>query len=195
MPSPIAHSAVALTARALIVRHDTLRRAVAARPRFFYGAVVATLLAPDVDFLLGEVFHDPALWHGGATHSLVGGVLFGLMFLLACRIWYGATFPKVAGLLVGTACAWSHALMDMATWGRGVRILWPFSLERHTTVTLFFGAHHSQPLAWKLHLITLVTESLFVIVLWWFTRRVLLRASRSASSERLQTPEGATCGE
>jgi membrane-bound metal-dependent hydrolase YbcI (DUF457 family) len=195
MPSPIAHGAVVLILRAIVARQDRLRLAVRARPAFLYAAAVGTLLAPDIDFLLERVFHYRVLWHGGATHSLVVGILFGLLFVVLCRSWYGAAFPWRAGSLVGIACAWSHPVMDMATWGRGVRVLWPFSSERYTTVTLFFGAHHAQPYAWKLHLITLVTELLFVAALWWLTRGFSRHTNGSAPRRRIGAPEGAAYGE
>ena len=117
--------------------------------------------------------------HGVATHSLAGGVLFGVLFTVACRLRYGAGLPLAPVLGIGVGCAWMHALMDIATAGGGVALLWPFSDDRYRIVPLFFGARHSQPTAWRLHLVTLLTELLFVIPLWWVTRRFWKREPSS----------------
>jgi len=195
MPSPIAHSGIVMIVRAVVARHGALRRAIRTHPAFFYAAAVGTLLIPDVDFLLRAVFAQPVLRHGGATHSLLVGVLFGLLFAMLCRARYGATFPAAVGALIGIGCAWSHAVIDMATWGRGVLLLWPFSFERYSTVTLFFGARHSLLFAWKLHLITLSTELLFVTALWGLTRGFWRRTDGTSGGPQIDAPEGAAYGE
>jgi hypothetical protein len=167
MPSPVAHGSLILVVRALAGRHTGLRQAIDSRSLFFYVAALVILWAPDIDFLLRLFVPGRGVWgHGGATHSLVSGLLFGFLFAVACRMYYGPAIPMVAASIVGTACAWSHALMDMATYGRGVSLLWPFLDERFTTVTLFFGARHSQPTAWRLHLITLASELLTIAAVW-----------------------------
>ena len=170
MPSPIAHSCLVLVARALTERHGGLRCVLDGRSVFFYITVVATLCAPDIDFLVRALSDHPSLVHGGATHSLCVGVLFGCLFAVVCRIRYGPELPVAPVLGIGIGCAWAHALMDIATWGSGAMLLWPFSGEKYTTLPLFFGARHSQPTAWNLHLITLTTELLFVVLVWRLTR-------------------------
>jgi membrane-bound metal-dependent hydrolase YbcI (DUF457 family) len=110
------------------------------------------------------------LRHGGATHSLCAGLLLGLLFAVVCRIRYGPSLPFGAALYIGIGCAWSHVLMDMATWGGGVMLLWPFSEERYAVMPLFYGARHSQLHAWRLHLITLTTELLFAGAIWMIAR-------------------------
>jgi hypothetical protein len=62
-------------------------------------------------------------------------------------------------------------------------------------VTLFFGARHSQPFAWKLHLITLSTELIFVAAIWWLTRTSRHRMQGPSPARRIDAPEGAACGE
>lgn len=182
MPSPVAHGSLVLVVSALVGRHDRLRQAVADAPAFFYLAALAALWAPDVDFLLRLLIDDPALRHGGATHSLAIGVAVGVVFTGACRARYGAAFPTTLGFGIGAACAWAHALMDMATWGSGVMLLWPFSVDRYRTVPLFFGARHSQPGAWELHLVTLLTELLFIAALWWVVRHFVIRHKHPQST-------------
>ena len=161
--------------RVFAARHGRLRDAVTARPVFLYSAALAALWAPDVDFGLRLVSDASAWQHGGATHSLAAGLVIGLAMAAACRMHYGRALPLMPVLGVGIACAWAHAAMDMATVGDGVMLLWPFSTEQFATMPLFFGARHSQPTAWRLHLVTLVTELLFVIPVWWAARRLSSR--------------------
>src|SRR5262245_17162979 len=101
----------------------------------------------------------------GAWGSIGGLVTVGL------RIRY-SNFPFGPRLGVGIGSGWGHLLMDVVTWGRGVMLCWPVSLTRYATgIPIFFGAHHSHPTAWKLHLITLTTELAYVFVLWRLLRR------------------------
>jgi LexA-binding, inner membrane-associated putative hydrolase len=192
MPSPLAHGSLVLVVRAAAERHDSLRRALAGGAVFFYVATIFTLWAPDIDFLLRALFHGRAVAHGAATHSFAIGVVFGVAFAVVCRIRYGAVFPLAFGCVIGVGCAWAHVLMDMATVGNGVMLLWPFSMERFKTVPLFFGARHTHPEAWDLHLITLTTELMFVIPVWWVTRRWSRREGASGDSAAPASTKNAT---
>jgi hypothetical protein len=158
--------------RTVVERHAGLARALGGRRAFFYIAAMVVLWAPDVDFVIRAFVDHPSLQHGGVTHSLFVTAFSGVVFAAACRIKYGPRLPGACILAVGVGCAWAHVLMDATTWGSsGVMLLWPFSGERYTAVPLFFGARHSQPAAWRLHLITLASELLFVAVLWYLLRR------------------------
>jgi len=155
--------------RLVVERHARLRRVLTERSTFFYSAGIITLCLPDIDFVIR--FFYPGFEHGGPTHSLGLGVLFGALFTMVCRIRY-TNLPFVPSLVVGIGSAWVHLLMDVVTWGRGVMLCWPVSLTRYATgIPIFFGAHHSHPTAWKLHLITLTTELAYVFVLWRLLRR------------------------
>ena len=71
-------------------------------------------------------------------------------------------------------------------------LLWPFSYERIALpFPLFFGAEHSQPLAWKLHLITLANDLGFAVVVWIVARWLTKRRRRSASNVA-EVPEADT---
>lgn len=171
MPSPIAHGSLVFLVRAITARHDGLRLAIGQRPVFLYVAALVTLWAADIDFAVRLLSNRASLEHGGGTHSLAAGVLFGLVFAAVCRLRYGAALPLAPVLAIGIGCALAHPMMDMATWQGGVMLLWPISSERFATIPLFVGARHSQPTAWRLHLVTLGTELLFVVPLWWLMRR------------------------
>ena len=170
MPSPIAHASPLLVVRVFVQRHEGLARVLAGRAAFFYMAAMVVLWAPDIDFLIRAFVDHPSLQHGGVTHSLFVTAFSGVVFAVVCRVRYGARLPTAPVLAIGVGCAWAHVLMDMATRGSGVMLLWPFSGERFGTVPLFFGARHSEPAAWRLHLITLASELLFVAVLWYLVR-------------------------
>ena len=167
-----------------MARHQTMAGLLADGPRFFYVAVLAALWIPDADFIVRMLVGHPAARHGGATHSLAAGILFGALFALACRRRYGSAVSTRLLWVLGTLCSWAHALMDMATWGNGVMLLWPFSLERLRVVPLFFGARHSELMNWRLHLITLTTELLFIVPIWWLSRRVRSQPAGTAGASR-----------
>jgi membrane-bound metal-dependent hydrolase YbcI (DUF457 family) len=191
VPSPIAHSSLVLVVAAFTKCHRKLSKVINGQAFFFYAAAVVTLCVQDLDFLVRIIHNHPSLAHGGATHSLCTGVFIGMIFAIACRIRYGTSLPIGPTLTVGIGCAWAHTLLDAATWGRGVMFLWPFSTERYVSpIPLFFGGHHSQPLAWKLHLVTLSTELLFAGLLWWLTRRFwgIQAIKRSCHSPALRMP-------
>jgi membrane-bound metal-dependent hydrolase YbcI (DUF457 family) len=191
MPSPIAHAALALVVRAFADRTSRLQRAIGSRPAFFYPAVVAALWAPDIDFLIRVFFEHPSLRHGAATHSLVFAAVFGGIFAAACCLRYGPALPMAPVLGIGVACAMAHAFMDMATWGGGVMLLWPFSMERFSTaVPFFYGARHSQPTAWGLHLVTLATELPFVLLLWMVARRYWQRDDAAVTPTKAPAAPG-----
>jgi inner membrane protein len=89
----------------------------------------ALSLAPDLD-VIGMRFGVPygAEWgHRGATHSILCGVVVALATALALRHdqplrWFA---PIALTVLV------SHGLLDaMTDGGRGVALLWPWSLRR-----------------------------------------------------------------
>lgn len=187
MPTPLAHGALALLGRPLLHRRGLA--AMSRRQRWsFYGLMLLALWAPDVDFALKLLPDDPMHDHGTMFHSFVAAAVFAPLFALVARGLF--RLPMSAGLLaaVGGLCYVAHLLMDACTRGRGVMLLWPFTAERYVTpVPLFFGAEHSQPWAWRLHLISLATELAFVLGVWlvarWLMReRAALPAAGRAGS-------------
>lgn len=193
MPSPLAHGSLVLLARPLLgpERTDRLTR----HQRWaLYGMVVFALWAPDLDFLFLLLPEHPLLGHGKITHSLAAALLFTPLFVWICRgVWRIDLSMRTLAML-GFACYLSHIVMDYFTAGGGVMFAWPSSTERFASpVPLFFGAEHSQLLAWRLHLITLVTELAFVAVVWgvaiWIAqRRVVPAAPRP--SHTAEAPAG-----
>ncbi|MEM7245037.1 MAG: metal-dependent hydrolase [Acidobacteriota bacterium] len=169
MPSPVAHASLILLSSPLLAR---ARFEPSPRQRWgLLGVTLFALLAPDLDFFLLAFFPKGGLIdHGTFTHSLVAGPVFALGFGLATGAWLRLPWRWMA--LVGLACHWSHCLLDAATRGRGVMLLWPFTQERiGTPFPLFYGAQWHDLFAFKQHAITLATElgfaALVAALAWW----------------------------
>jgi inner membrane protein len=93
--------------------------------------LVALSFLPDVDvvaFRMGIPYGAP-FGHRGAFHSLAFAALVGGL------LWAIARFFEVPGVtlaLTGSVVVASHGLLDTLTdGGRGIALLWPFSLERY----------------------------------------------------------------
>ncbi len=100
----------------------------------------ALSLAPDLD-VIGMRFGVPygAEWgHRGATHSVVLAVVAAAVIAFASR----RSHPLRWFAPIAVAVLVSHGLLDaMTDGGRGVALLWPWSLER------FFFAWRPIPVA------------------------------------------------
>ena len=165
MPSPIAHAAVGYLVyrKALKSRPAAPARKVFGIPVLLLSAMIFSLL-PDLDSLVGVLMQDFGRFHNNGSHSLVIGLaaalLFGLVFSGGQRkrffFWF---FFVLAGYEL-------HVIMDAFTYGRGVKAFWPFSEVRFLSpVFLFFGLHWSDGFFSFNHVITLVTETVFSVLL------------------------------
>lgn len=118
--------------------------------RRLLAALVLGGISPDLDFWLswpGRLLSpDLLLVHRGITHSLLFGVIFGLMILYlaahprAKGLWgrFGDFQPDISTASLATACCgvMIHLLMDYST-GRGVPILFPWDLARYSADIFF----------------------------------------------------------
>jgi inner membrane protein len=121
MPTPLAHLAVPLVARACFGAHRLPAPLLAAG---CFAAVV-----PDADVLLYSFgFGDESRWgHRGFTHSLTFALLLGVCAWLA---WRRRESRRLAFAFV-LACAASHGVLDAFTHGGAeVGFLSPWSAER-----------------------------------------------------------------
>ncbi len=138
------------------------------------GGMLVMLTAPDLDFIpfliTGGRYDTPLLQHGGATHSLIFGVVAAVLF--AALFGPMVRLSRLRLFSVGLLAWWSHIVIDFFTWRGGVTALWPITDQRFASpIPLFYGARHSEPLAIDLHLITLATELAFALVLCLIARK------------------------
>ncbi|MDR0992992.1 MAG: metal-dependent hydrolase [Verrucomicrobiota bacterium] len=127
-------------------------------------------LAPDLDVLPGFWGVELSSVHNQASHSLVFGLVCCLGFAWLGKGWLNNwPFGRLFGLL---AVVWGlHLLLDWMTWGRGVMLLWPFSMHRFSSpIPVFYGVRYSEGLFSSLHWITLGTEAAFLVLAWGLWR-------------------------
>ncbi|MCU0637864.1 MAG: metal-dependent hydrolase, partial [Methanothrix sp.] len=118
--------------------------------RRLLAALVLGGISPDLDFWLswpGSLLSpDLLLVHRGITHSLLFGMIFGLLVLYlaalprAKGLWgrFGGFQPDISMASIVTACCgvMIHLLMDFST-GRGVPIHFPWDLARYSAEIFF----------------------------------------------------------
>lgn len=126
-------------------------------------------ILPDLDAGVGIVLGNMARYHnnfaGTPGFGLAVALAFGTVAWMFCRSAFRPTF-LLTFLLYGL-----HVFMDFFTVGRGVMVFWPISSERiQPPFHLFYGLRWSDGIFSERHLITLVTELGFVLVLYFGTR-------------------------
>lgn len=125
MPSPLAHTVVAVAIGAVFPRHAVPRRL------WLVGAVCA--MAPDVD-AVSSLFGmaEDALWgHRGISHGFLAAVVVGFLGMLAVRRQSGWITRRGTAWAYLTLCCASHGLLDAFTYGGdGIAFFAPFSEQR-----------------------------------------------------------------
>jgi len=138
-----------------------------------FALLVVALLLPDIDFAIGWVWPGSILGtHAGGTHSFAFTAVAAVVAAIGWQLCFRQTGLKVFLWLL--AALWSHVLMDAVTWGgQGVAMFWPMTEMRIASpIRVFYGVRHSEPLAWQLHLVTLVTELAFAAGVVVIARRL-----------------------
>lgn len=183
MPSPIAHGGV------LLLVWPSVREQV--RPLSMYRRacvlviLLFTLVAPDLDILLGLLFGSgPFVDHGGPTHSIIMGALLAVpIALILSFLMQRVSMARMWS--VAFACYTSHVVLDAMTFGRGVMLGWPFTKTRIASPwPIFAGVRHSSPAAWLDHALTIATECLFVLLLWRIVHLARRRNHRRHATPR-----------
>lgn len=173
MPSPVAHLAVGFALRRLLGPRTESRR------RFLVAACFLFLsILPDLDAIPGVLLGDFGRYHNNLTNSVAFVMVSAAIASVVARLlkqdplwWFAAAL----------ACLSAHVVMDLFTVGRGVMLAWPFSHHRFKPpFTLFYGLHWSGGVWDRRHLVTLVTESCFVLVLFVVPLARALRRSMEA---------------
>lgn len=93
------------------------------------GAAVVLAIAPDLDFVPGLLLGQPALYHQGATHSLV----VGLVVALAAAVVGMPGWERKSVFLLVLAAWSSHLLLDLCGPDQrlpyGLPLLWPLGAQ------------------------------------------------------------------
>jgi membrane-bound metal-dependent hydrolase YbcI (DUF457 family) len=184
MPSPIAHAAMGY----LIYRVS--RRMIASTPPHNDGnaapipdersvpvitcrlagipvlllATVGFSLLPDLDSIPGFILDDLGRFHNNFMHSFFFGAIIALLAGTGIHLYQRQGFWH--WFLIALACYEMHIIMDYFTGGRGVMLLWPFSMERYSSpVALFYGLHWSEGLISTSHIWTVLSEAIFALAI------------------------------
>ena len=167
MPSPIAHSMVGYVISRIATRKVSPENLAWNRPSslFLVVAILSSLL-PDIDTIAGLLAKDLGRYHNNGTHSLVVGLgvaLFAgfIAFILDRRHYKKWFFIVLTGYEL-------HILMDFFTYdSRGLMFFWPFMSERYASeLVLFYGVRWSEGWIAIEHLITLMTELVFIATIF-----------------------------
>ncbi|MEO1534816.1 MAG: metal-dependent hydrolase [Planctomycetota bacterium] len=171
MPSPIAHASVAFVGARFLGERP------ASEPRWRSWAVALLVVfacgAPDLDIIAGWIFiNDGFTYHGLYSHSLLVAPAFGVLFAIALRV----LRPSAAlgrAFALGAALYAIHVILDALIYDtRGVAMLWPIIPDRFASpFVIFVGVEYSHWWRWEMHVLTIVNEVAFGIVMLWLSRQ------------------------
>lgn len=121
-------------------------------------------LLPDLDIIAAIIFRDMQNYHNNFSHSLLLGIPFAVLIAtILCQLYRSNFWLWFLICLISYDL---HIVMDTLTAERGVMMFWPLSQNRFVSpIRIFYG------LKWGLgwvsisHLWTILTESVFVLVL------------------------------
>jgi membrane-bound metal-dependent hydrolase YbcI (DUF457 family) len=139
MASPIGH------ALAGQIAYRAGSAATKARARTLAWLCVFAAVSPDLDFIPGLWGGHPALYHQGASHSLIAAAGFSLLLAIVYVRGRGGLFAAWAPLFLAYA---SHLGLDLLGPDRrppyGIPLFWPFSQATYLSpLTIFAGFHHA----------------------------------------------------
>lgn len=143
---------------------------------FVWGVILFAAVAPDFDIPLNMLIDGGNAFgmHGSYSHSLVLAPVFGALFLgVITQLWRKVSKTRV--FVLGTGLYAVHVLMDLLTMdSRGVSLFWPIFPERIACpIAAFVGVEHSDYTRFDLHLLTLVTEGLYALAMFFLSRYLL----------------------
>lgn len=179
MPSPVAHSAVGY----IIYRFSRFhgRSKQGNRNLLTLLAVIGLSLLPDLDSVAGILLNNFGKYHNNGSHSLFVGFFVALVIAMAISL-----IRKNLALdwfVVSLLSYGLHVIMDFFTVGRGVMFFWPFSLQRYTSpLPLFYGFHWSDGIFSSNHLITLLTELGFILILFGVANLITSKKTPKSTS-------------
>ena len=163
MPSPIAH----LSAGYAIYRY--YQRKLPQHQSHLWKfplqmiMVVGLSMLPDLDVIPAIIFNNMKAYHNNFSHSLIVAIPVALLIASIFQRIYRPNFWL--WFLICLISYDLHVIMDALTGERGVMMFWPLTQNRFASpVKLFFGVQWG--LGWFSiwHLWTILTESLFAIL-------------------------------
>jgi inner membrane protein len=126
--------------------------------------IISLSILPDLDSVAGILMGDFGRYHNNWTHSLIVGL--GVALVVGSLVWLVRHSGFARWFILALLYYELHIIMDYFTVGRGVKVFWPFSPERFASpVPMFYGLHWSDGWLSMRHLLTLVTEVGFVVLL------------------------------
>lgn len=160
MPSPIAHSVTGYVLAKLLPTKQLKLHWSKRWERILYPVFVAT--AADLDFLpqliTGESFHR------GLTHSLIFCLSFSAIVGAIASYFWQLSYRQI--FLFTLILYGSHLFLDLFTPGRGMQLFLPFTARFFKSpVTIFPAVHHSEGLWHSSHIIPIVFESIYSMIL------------------------------
>ena len=126
--------------------------------------IMGLSLLPDLDIIAAILFRDMENYHNNISHSLLLGIPIAVLIAaILYQIYHSGFWLWFLICLISYDL---HVVMDALTAERGVMLFWPLSQNRFVSpIRIFYG------LQWGLgwfsiwHLWTILTESVFVLVL------------------------------
>jgi inner membrane protein len=122
MCTPIGHTLVGAAIYQVGLKKEAFH------PGWFFFILLCACL-PDIDFLFGYLSGNPNLFHHMWTHSLIFGVLLGLLTAIVSWPFLGARAFRIGFLAFGAVL--SHLVLDYFTVDQnppyGIKLFWPFT--------------------------------------------------------------------
>jgi len=165
MPSPIAHLGIGYVIYRYCQRKLPEQRTEVWKFPVQMVTTAGLSLLPDLDVIPAIMFRDMKGYHNNLSHSLfvaipVALIIAGIFYRIYrsnFRLWFFICLVSYD----------LHIIMDTMTSDRGVMIFWPFSSARFTfPIKIFYGLQWGLGFFSIWHLWTILTESLFVVVLF-----------------------------
>lgn len=162
MPSPLTHLAAGAAIAFLYQQVKGLRGILASWKLWLVCLFFS--MAPDLDAAIGIMMNNMPDYHNQASHSLVFGLIVSTMLLpITRRLLSNWRIGRVWWLSVG--CYSLHLVLDWMTYGRGIKLLWPFFQERfQAPFELFHGVRWSEGVVSASHIDTVVNECVVLLV-------------------------------
>lgn len=163
MPSPLAHTAIGYVIAKVSVNLNDSKLRSQKGIRILLAIIIVSLL-PDFDVVPGVLLGNFGKYHNNITHSLFFGLAVSIAIgFIVHRAWNINIWKSITTILISYEM---HVVLDFFTNGRGVMLFWPFSSMRfHSKFIIFNGLHWSDGFFSVNHLITLVNEGLFILIL------------------------------